>query len=78
MTVGPGVPAPGDQEPAIDLDVEEDQGREGQESQQDGPRHVHVVLDVDRIVPKEVELFKQFEVCIDIIVTQGHLGFSIQ
>ena len=74
MTVGPGVSAPGDQEPAIDLDVEEDQGREGQEPQQDGPRHVHVVLDVDRIVPKEVRRLNDF----GIIGAKGNLGLTIQ
>ncbi len=33
---------PGDEEPAVDLDVEEDESREWQEPQQDGPR-VHVL-----------------------------------
>jgi len=56
VTVGPGVPTPGDQEPPIDLDVEEDEGSEGQEPQQDGSRHVHVVLDVDGIVPGEIKV----------------------
>ena len=60
MIVGPGVATPRDQEPAIDLDVEEDEGSEGQEPQEDGPRHVRVVLDVDRIVPIEVVLLPSY------------------
>lgn len=57
MTVGPGVSSSGDQEPHVDLDVEEDEGGEGKKSQQDGPGDVHVVLDVDGIVP----VVKKFE-----------------
>ncbi len=52
MAVWSCVSSSGDQEPHVDLDVEEDQGRERQQAQEHSPGHVHVVLDVDGVVPK--------------------------
>ncbi len=54
MAIGPCVATPGDKEPHVDLDVEEDEGGEGEDAEENGPRHVHVVLDVDRVVPEKV------------------------
>ncbi len=45
------VPAPGEQEPVVDPDVEDDQGQEGQDPQQQRLRHIHVQADVERIIP---------------------------
>ena len=53
MAVGPCVATPGDEEPHVDLDVEEDEGGKGKDSEKNCPGDVHVVFDVDRIVPKK-------------------------
>ncbi len=47
----PRVPLPRVQEPVVDPHVEEDEGGEGRDPQEDGAGHVHVVLDVNGIVP---------------------------
>ncbi len=51
MAIGSCISSSGDQEPHVDLDVEEDQGRERKQAQQHRPGHVHVVFDVDGVVP---------------------------
>jgi hypothetical protein len=60
VTVGPGVAPSGDEEPHVDLDVEEDERREGQQAQQDRPRHVHVVLDVHGVISVRKRAFQQY------------------
>ncbi len=52
MAVWSCVSSSGDEEPHVDLDVEEDQCRKRQQAQQHRPGDVHVVLDVDGVVPK--------------------------
>ena len=46
------------EEPHVDLDVEEDEGEEGDDAQQDGAGDVHVVLDVDGVVPAKMGIIR--------------------
>ena len=54
------VPSFGSSESLIDSEVEEDECHEGKDAQKKGSGYVHVVLDVEWIVPKKNEMNGSF------------------
>jgi hypothetical protein len=53
VAVRPCIATSGDEEPHVDLDVEEDESGEGEDAKEHSSCHVHVVLDVDRVIPEK-------------------------